>query len=261
MTSSEPGASRTPARVAVLSAVALLATSVALTGCTSRSSATGPAPTSAAPASAAPTGASEREAGAYPVALVRRQVSVHEAPDPDSDSVELSTTTSLGTRRVLRVLGAAANGQWLEVRVPSRPNNTEGWVRAADVTIRAVRHHIAIDLSERTLVLSEDGSPVLTTSVAVGTRDNPTPTGEFFITDKVATKAGGAYGPYAFGLSAWSETLSEFGGGDGQIGLHGTDQPELIGRAVSHGCIRLPNKVVSQLAALLPIGVPVDVKV
>jgi lipoprotein-anchoring transpeptidase ErfK/SrfK len=187
-------------------------------------------------------------------------VDVHPTPDPSSEPVTVAGETSLGTRRTFRVLAAAQDGGWLQVRVPSRPNNTAGWVRRSDVTVTAVRHHIAVDLSERTLVLSMDGAPVLTATVAVGDADNPTPTGEFFITDKVTADPDGAYGPYAFGLSAWSTTLSEFAGGDGQIGLHGTDRPDLLGEAVSHGCIRVSNEVVAELAAVLPLGVPVDIR-
>ena len=71
---------------------------------------------------------------------------------------------------------------------------------------------------------------------------------------------GGAYGPYALGLAAHSDTLSEFAGGDGQIGLHGTNEPWSIGQAASHGCVRVPNEVVAQLATGLPLGTPVTIE-
>ena len=93
---------------------------------------------------------------------------------------------------------------------------------------------------------------------AVGSAENPTPTGSFFVVDKLDTaNGGGAYGPYAFGLSAHSDTLTEFAGGDGQIGIHGTNDPSSLGQAVSHGCVRLPNDSVSLLATELPLGTPV----
>jgi lipoprotein-anchoring transpeptidase ErfK/SrfK len=158
------------------------------------------------------------------------------------------------------VTAASPDGDWLQVRVPARPNNTDGWVEAADVRVQAVRHHITVDLGDRELALFEDGVEVLTATVAIGTPENPTPTGTFFLTDKLATDPDGAYGPYALGVSAWSETLSEFAGGDGQIGLHGTDRPELLGQEVSHGCLRVANNVIEALAAELPLGVPVDIR-
>ena len=99
------------------------------------------------------------------------------------------------------------------------------------------------------------------TSVAVGSAQNPTPTGDFFLTDLLDTSNNsGAYGPYAFGLSAHSDTLSEFDGGDGQIGIHGTNDLSSIGNPVSHGCVRVPNAVVVQLASLLPLGTPVTIR-
>ena len=53
--------------------------------------------------------------------------------------------------------------------------------------------------------------------------------------------------------------LTEFAGGDGQVGIHGTDDPGSIGNPVSNGCVRVPNDVAVQLAELLPLGTPVVV--
>ena len=81
------------------------------------------------------------------------------------------------------------------------------------------------------------------------------------MTDKLVTNdATSAYGPFALGLSGYSEVLSEFGGGDGQIGIHGTDDPSTIGQAVSHGCIRVPNDVITRLNEVLPLGTPVVIE-
>ena len=69
----------------------------------------------------------------------------------------------------------------------------------------------------------------------------------------------GPYGPYAFGLSGLSEQLTSFNGGNGRLGLHGTNEPDSIGQDVSNGCIRVANDVVIQLAELLPLGTPVQI--
>jgi len=80
------------------------------------------------------------------------------------------------------------------------------------------------------------------------------------VTDKLATgDDGGAYGPFALGLSGHSDTLSEFAGGKGQIGLHGTNDPGSLGGAVSHGCVRVPKEVIRALADQLPLGTPVEI--
>jgi lipoprotein-anchoring transpeptidase ErfK/SrfK len=83
----------------------------------------------------------------------------------------------------------------------------------------------------------------------------------FFVTDAVRiTNPNGPWGPYAFGLSARSDTVTEFNGGDGIIGIHGTNRPNSIGEAQSLGCVRLPNDVMLELAELLSVGSPVTIK-
>lgn len=144
--------------------------------------------------------------------------------------------------------------------LPQRPNGSTGWVRADSVDLQPISHAIEIDLETRTLSLFDDGELVETTPVAIGTSENPTPTGDFYVVDKLAAEdPDGAYGPFAFGLSAYSETLSEFGGGDGQVGIHGTDDPSAIGQDVSHGCVRVPNEVAVLLNDTLNLGTPVTI--
>jgi lipoprotein-anchoring transpeptidase ErfK/SrfK len=72
----------------------------------------------------------------------------------------------------------------------------------------------------------------------------------------------GAYGPYAYGLSGFSNNpeLADFNGGTGVIGIHGTNDAATVGQDVSHGCIRLTNDVITHIAAILPLGTPVDIR-
>ena len=115
-------------------------------------------------------------------------------------------------------------------------------------------------MAARRLVVTDGGRVVLETAVAVGAAGTPTPTGTFFLVDKLATgQPDGPYGPFAFGLSAHSEVLTEFAGGDGQVGVHGTSDPTSIGRPVSNGCVRVPNGVAALLEDLLPLGTPVTI--
>jgi lipoprotein-anchoring transpeptidase ErfK/SrfK len=94
--------------------------------------------------------------------------------------------------------------------------------------------------------------------VAIGSPQYPTPTGLFYITDPIDLhdQPNLGYGVFAIGLSGHSDVLSEFGGGDGQIGIHGTNNPGDIGRDVSHGCVRLTNDAIERLSQL-PLGTPV----
>ncbi|MDH3293475.1 MAG: L,D-transpeptidase [Acidimicrobiia bacterium] len=178
---------------------------------------------------------------------------------PDGDTLQtLPGATSFGTTRVMLVEAMA--GDWIQVRLPTRPNHRLGWVRASDVTIETVEPVVHIDIEARTLTVVSGDEVVAQATVAVGTEDNPTPRGTFYVTDKLETpNPHGAYGPYALGLSGYSETLSEFAGGNGQIGIHGTNDPGSLGQAVSHGCIRLPNEVATWLADVLPLGTPVHI--
>lgn len=181
------------------------------------------------------------------------------APDSTVTVALLSERTDFGSARVLLV--EEVTESWIKVQLPIRPNETSGWVRADDVTLEAIDALVEVDLDARTITTWVDGELVLETSVAVGSPENPTPTGTFFITDKVETSDGeSAYGPYALGLSAHSDTLTEFAGGDGQIGIHGTNAPASIGEAVSHGCVRLPNELITILATSLPLGTPVIIR-
>jgi lipoprotein-anchoring transpeptidase ErfK/SrfK len=184
-------------------------------------------------------------------------VNVSETPGGPS-VLALPPTTAFGTTRVLLV--EDQQDGWLKVRLPVRPNHRTGWIPADGVLLENLELEVWVDLEQRALVVRDQDQALLTTPVAVGTADNPTPTGTFYITDKLETpEPAGAYGPYAFGLSGHSETLTEFAGGDGQIGLHGTNVPESIGTESSHGCIRVPNDVIEQLADLLPLGTPVHI--
>jgi lipoprotein-anchoring transpeptidase ErfK/SrfK len=192
------------------------------------------------------------------VARATDHLDVHDAPGSDTVTHTLEATTSFGTDTVLLV--HEVDGDWLEVLLPVRPNGTTGWIHAEDVEVSEVELHVKVDLDARELTVVDAGEEVLTTQVAIGDADHPTPTGSFFVTDKLDTgDPDGPYGPYAIGLSARSDVLTEFAGGDGQVGIHGTNVPSSIGQAASHGCIRVDNEVIEQLAHLLPLGTPVTV--
>ena len=88
----------------------------------------------------------------------------------------------------------------------------------------------------------------------------PTPTGTYYLTELLQPPdVNGVYGPYAYGLSAYSPVLTDFAGGTGQIGLHGTNEPAGVGTDVSHGCIRVANGVITRLAHNVPPGTPISI--
>ncbi|HSJ27578.1 MAG TPA: L,D-transpeptidase [Acidimicrobiia bacterium] len=195
----------------------------------------------------------------WTAALTDGPTDVFESPRHSEPYRTLETHTILGTPTVVLVLGQ--EDEWLEVMLPGRPNGEMGWVRASDVEQFAVLRHAVVDLKARTLQVLEDEEVVFETAVGVGSPSSPTPTGMFFVTDAVRiTNPNGPWGPYAFGLSARSDTVTEFNGGDGIIGIHGTNRPNSIGEAQSLGCVRLPNEVMLEVARLLAVGSPVLIK-
>jgi len=149
---------------------------------------------------------------------------------------------------------------WYRVLLPRRPNESSGWVSAAEVRVAPRSYRAEIDLSERRLTLFKDGEAARAFPVAIGQPATPTPTGHFFITVQLRPpQISTVYGAWALGLSAYSDVLDQFGTGDGQIALHGTANLGELGRAVSHGCVRLGNPSISTLAGLLVPGSPVDI--
>jgi lipoprotein-anchoring transpeptidase ErfK/SrfK len=151
-------------------------------------------------------------------------------------------------------------GDWLNVYLPVRPNGSTGWIRAADVTVVSNPYRIDIALAAHRLVVYEGSEVVLDEPIGVGTADTPTPGGVYYVKELLQpSDPNGPYGPYAYGLSGFSNVLEEFNGGDGVIGIHGTNQPEAIGTDVSHGCIRMRNEAILELVPVLPLGTPVHI--
>lgn len=163
-----------------------------------------------------------------------------------------------GSPRVFLV--QKTRGDWLQALLPMRPNGATGWIRSRDVRLFEHPYRIRVDLGQRRLTVTRDGRMITRERVAVGTPGTPTPTGLFYTT--VLAKPDdttGPYGPFAYGLSAYSEVYQEFAGGDGQVAIHGTNAPWLLGQAVSHGCIRMSNGAITRLRRTLPLGTPVRI--
>jgi lipoprotein-anchoring transpeptidase ErfK/SrfK len=150
---------------------------------------------------------------------------------------------------------------WARLLLPVRPNGTLGWVPADVLRFRRTRLRITIDQSDRRLTLFRSGRAVLRAPVAIGKPATPTPNGRFAVAELIRTNEPGAFlGPVVFALTAHSETLNEFAGGDGRVAVHGTSLPGLIGTRASHGCIRLRNRDAVRLLRVVRPGVPVTIR-
>jgi lipoprotein-anchoring transpeptidase ErfK/SrfK len=149
---------------------------------------------------------------------------------------------------------------WYDVWVAMRPNGSRGWVPEGRLAFYTTSAQIVIDLSARELSVHRRGALVDTFPVAVGKPGLETPTGSFFVNQKLRpADSGGAFGVLALGISAFQPKLPDWAEG-GPVAIHGTNQPELIGQAVSHGCVRMRNKDVLKVDRLVPAGSPVVIR-
>ena len=190
---------------------------------------------------------------------IHATISVYRSPAGRSRLMTLSNPTPNGSPRVFLVKKRAPG--WEQVYLPVRPNGSTGWVRDADVELSLDPYRVVVARAAHTVTVYRDGRVVRTSEAAVGRAAMPTPTGTYFLTELLKQPdPNGMLGPYAFTLSAFSNVLYSFGGGPGQIGLHGTNTPGLLGQDVSHGCIRLPNATITALARILPLGTPVEIR-
>jgi lipoprotein-anchoring transpeptidase ErfK/SrfK len=149
--------------------------------------------------------------------------------------------------------------RWYRVQLPMKPNGSTGWVRASDVELAPVTTRIEVDLSERRVTLFDRGHRVLSATAAIGSPQTPTPTGRYYVNQRLVPEdTSGPFGPGAIGISAFSEVLTGWTQG-GPIAIHGTNRPDLLGQAVSNGCIRVRNDLLRQLFDRALAGTPVTV--
>ena len=193
-------------------------------------------------------------------AVVDRRLNAFRRPG-DGRFATFGTKNVNGVPTVFGVLAVklsrACAPQWFRVQLPRRPNGSSGWVRARDVEVARVHTRIVVNVSARRLTLFRDGKPELTTTVAVGSPATPTPTGRYYVNQRlVPTDTTGPFGPGAIGISAFSDVLTGWTQG-GPIAIHGTNEPWSIGHAVSNGCIRVPNDVLRRIFRETLAGTPV----
>lgn len=248
----------------------LLATSAAVLAAGCSSSDPGPAADSttestAAPGDGATASTDAGSPGLYTVATPKEEgtIQIYSAPDDAKKERKLDNPRLVNddpkAKVPLIMLVKDEQGDWLHVALPVRPNGSTGWVRSTDVDTSSHDYHIEITLSAFKLKAYAGADVVFDAPIAVGQDDNPTPGGDYFTTELLKPpNQAGDYGHYALGLSGFSEKITSFNGGPGQLGIHGTNQPEKIGTKVSHGCIRLKNDDIDKLVAVgMPLGTPV----
>jgi hypothetical protein len=254
--------------LAVLMVVAVFAVSRLVTGgdpaATTDVFETPDLPASPDPALAVPTPVPLAAGTDSTWATVRRPVFARTAPSPDTDVVtRLETRAPEGTPNIVLVLDRRRDDGgrlWVHARLPVLPNDRTGWIpRDALGAYLVVHTRLVVDLRRFTATLLENRRPIFRARIGVGKAEWPTPTGEFYIRNRLTDYDSPFYGPIAFGTSARSAVLTDWPEG-GFVGIHGTNQPELLPGRVSHGCIRMRNEDILELGGLMPVGTPVTIR-
>ena len=176
----------------------------------------------------------------------------------------LGTNTADGTSMVVEAIAQAVTpdgARWFEIHMPILPNSRTGWVpESALSSLIPVRTWLVVNTEHLRATLISSGRTVFSARIGIGKPSTPTPHGSFYVIDRLDDLPNqGEYGPLAFGTSAKSPVLTDWPGG-GVVGIHGTNEPQLIPGFPSHGCIRMRNQDILRLGALMPVGTPVTIE-
>ena len=191
-------------------------------------------------------------------------VQVFSQPDPEKKTTTLITNPGpFEGSRTLETTGRMTE-EFLEVILPIAPNNTTGWIQQSSATLGETETLLIIDISERKAALFIGEDLILEAPVAIGAAQTPTPAVEAII-DTIWDRSTSEtflpflYGQLLFGLNKHSEALEDFDGKRPALAIHGTDEPELIGSAVSNGCIRMYNSDIALFAEHVTLGTRVSI--
>lgn len=151
---------------------------------------------------------------------------------------------------------------WLQVRLPQRPNGLTGWIPESVARLSTTTLGIVIDVTDHRLRLYDGGHLVLDAPAGVGTPDDPTPLGDFYLMD-IGPSRGAGWGPFVLATNAHSEAITSWqGSGDAFTAIHGPLGADAAigdaGAEISHGCVRLHVGDLARLAPV-PLGAPVTI--
>jgi lipoprotein-anchoring transpeptidase ErfK/SrfK len=194
--------------------------------------------------------------------LVGNSVAARKTPNPNSRVIKVMHYFR-PDYRVQEILAVGkqigSDGEvWYRISLPMRPNGTYGWIPAASVDLAPTTGQIVVDVSSRTIDLYQHGKRRWHGRVAVGAPGRETPLGHYYVAARFVPYHDPFLGVFAVETSAYSK-LTEWPGG-GVVGIHGTSLPQLLGQAVSHGCVRVSNATAARMKVLAPLGTPIWIK-
>ena len=195
-------------------------------------------------------------------AMVANSVPVRVAPDPKAHVIRVMHQFRPDFRPQVMYAVRKTTGTdgeiWYRISIPMRPNGTYGWIPARTVSLKPTHSQIVINLNSRTIDIYRFGKHKWHAPVAIGAPGRETPVGYFYVQVRFVPYHDTFLGVFAEETSAYSK-LTEWPGG-GVVGIHGTSLPQLLGKAVSHGCVRVSNTTARRLESLAPVGTPIWIK-
>jgi lipoprotein-anchoring transpeptidase ErfK/SrfK len=203
-------------------------------------------------------------AKSFPAAglLLSNSVPVRVAADPHARVIRVMHQFRSDFRPQVMFAVKAKTGSdgepWYRISIPMRPNGTFGWIPAKTVKLSPAHSQIVINLNSRTIDIYRFNKHKWHGKVAIGAPGRETPAGHYFVASRFVPYHDTFLGVFAEETSAYSK-LTEWPGG-GVVGIHGTSLPQLLGQAVSHGCVRVSNTTARHLKSLAPLGTPIWIK-
>jgi lipoprotein-anchoring transpeptidase ErfK/SrfK len=169
----------------------------------------------------------------------------------------LARKTEFKSPRILAV--AARKPGWVLVRTSVRRHHV-GWLPLSAGALFSQPRTIVIDLSRRRLSVFHRGRRTDTYKVAIGAAATPTPRGKFAVTDRLTVKPGTPYGCCILALTAHQPKIAQGWGGGDRVAIHATPDVSVLGKRVSHGCVRATNAALHRLMRQVRLGTPVTIK-
>ena len=119
---------------------------------------------------------------------------------------------------------------------------------------------VLVSIPDRKLAVLEDGKVIRTFPVAVGAASSPSPAGQFQIVSRLAHPT--YYHPGVVIPPGSDNPIGPRWVGLNQkgYGIHGTNEPRSIGKAASHGCIRMRNRDIEQFFRMVRVGDTVEIR-
>ena len=188
-----------------------------------------------------------------------RPLAAHLRPDGRSKVVGTVVTSSKYYRIgiVAWVEEVAKGGRWGRVEIPYSWPRRDGWIELDGLRKETTWVSVEVDLSRHRVTVSKRGERLFSFPGAIGAAASPTPSGEYFVTDRIAFARGSYLGSFAFGISGIQPRLPTGWSGGNQLAIHGTNSPWTIGRNASAGCVRVSEQALARMKPLLRLGTPV----